>query len=299
MEDMDNESLSKKVQHLDYDKKMSFYTPPDIIEKESKNEILSDLLLTWSGSYTKAFGHRVLSRILDDYVIIYCVDGVGWLELENKRWVIKKGDIFLCPPNTVHSYGADDLDPWSNFWFHFRGAKASAYMVLLGLTYENPVLSIHENPKILSLIKDILNVLQTGYTQSNLLLATSYFTNILTYLNSLSISEGLNKEGDMTVEKVIRYMIDNINANLTLEHLSHYACLSKYHFIHLFKEKTGYSPMNYFIRLKMHKACELLENSMFKVSSVSITLGFSNPYYFSTTFKRVIGKSPQHYREML
>ena len=117
------------------------------------------------------------------------------------------------------------------------------------------------------------------------------------------MNEGLNKEGDMTVDKVIRYMLDNINANLTLEQLSHSVCLSVclsiYHFIHLFKEKTGYSPMNYFIRLKMHKACELLENSLVKVSAISTTLGFSNPYYFSTTFKRIIGKSPQHYREML
>ncbi|MBC7960296.1 MAG: AraC family transcriptional regulator [Vallitaleaceae bacterium] len=299
MNDIKKDLHSKKVQRLDYDKKLSFYTPPDIIEKESENEILSNLLLTWAGCYTKAFGHRVHHRILEDTVIIYCVDGGGWLELENKRWDIKKGDIFLCPPNIPHSYGADDLSPWTKYWLHFRGKNAKAYTTLLGLTQENPILKINENPKILSLLQDILIVLRTGYTQSNLLLSTSYLINILTYLNSLSMSEGLNKDGNMTVEKVITYMLDNINSNLTLEQLSHYASLSKYHFIHLFKEKTGYSPMNYFIRLKMHKACEMLGNSSVKVSSVGTTLGFSNPYYFSNTFKRVIGKSPQHYRELL
>ena len=299
MGDTKKDLLLKKAQHLDYDKNISFYTPPDIIEKESENEILSNLLLTWAGCYTKAYGHRVHNRVLHDYVIIYCVDGIGWLELQNKRWEIKKGDIFLCPPDIVHSYGANDLTPWTKYWIHFRGKNACDYLSLLGLTSESPVLSINENPKILSLIKDILNVLQTGYTQSNLLLSTSYLISILTYLNSLSLNEGLNKDGDMTVEKVITYMLDNINGNLTLEQLSHYVSLSKYHFIHLFKEKTGYSPMNYFIRLKIHKACELLENSLVKVSSISAILGFSNPYYFSTTFKRIIGKSPQHYREML
>ena len=94
-------------------------------------------------------------------------------------------------------------------------------------------------------------------------------------------------------------MLENINGNLSLEQLSHYASLSKYHFVRLFKEKTGYTPVDYYIRLKIQKACELLEASTTKVNSISTTLGFSNSYYFSITFKRVIGQSPQSYREML
>lgn len=299
MKTRENDSYLKKAQDLDYDKKKSFYTPEDIIERESENEILSNLLLTWAGFYTKAFGHRVNNRILQDYVIIYCVDGGGWLELEKKRWNIKKGDIFICPPNIAHSYGADDKAPWTKYWIHFRGKIASAYMALLGLTVDLPILNVDENPKILSLMQDILNVLKTGYTQSNLLLATAYLNNILTYLNSLSMNKGFSKDGDIDVEKVIIYMLDNINCNLTLDQLSHYVSLSKYHFVHLFKEKTGYSPVDYFIRLKMQKACALLENTRVKVNSISTTLGFSNPYYFSTTFKRIIGQSPQHYRELI
>lgn len=294
-----NALISKKNSIAIYDKTMSFYTPPDIIEKESENEILRSLLLTWAGRYTKAFGHLVSNRTLQDYVIIYCVDGCGWLELEDKRWEIKKGDIFLCPPNISHSYGADELAPWTKYWLHFRGNNASAYMNLLGLTIDNPIVTIDENPKIRSLIDDILDVLQKGYTQSNLLLATSHLMTLFTFINSLSMKEGINKYGDMTVEKVISYMIDNIHENLSLEQLSEFVSLSKYHFIHLFKKITGYSPMNYFIRLKMNKACELLENSKVSIAHISSDLDFSNPYYFSTTFKRTIGMSPQHYRDML
>ncbi|HEY5584312.1 MAG TPA: AraC family transcriptional regulator [Ruminiclostridium sp.] len=280
-------------------KKKSFFTPLDIIEKESQNEILSNLLLTWAGCYTKAYGHIVNSRQLQDYVIIYCVDGLGWLELNGKRWIIKTGDIFVCPPNIVHSYGADDKAPWTKYGIHFRGKNANSYMTMLGLTLDSPTLNIGENTKIISWLQDIFSILKTGYTQSNLLLTTSYMSNIFSYINSLSMNKGLTKAEDMNAEKVINYMLNNINGNLSLEQLSHYASLSKYHFVRLFKEKTGYTPVDYYIRLKIQKACELLESSTAKINSISTTLGFNNPYYFSITFKRVVGKSPQRYREML
>ena len=277
----------------------SFFIPADIVEKESKNDILQNLLLTWTGCYIKAYGHLVNNRTLQDYIIIYCVEGKGWLELDNKRWSIRKGDFFMCPPDISHSYGADEKDPWTKYWTHFRGKNAANYINLLGLSINSPVLHIGENSKILSWLQDIFSVMETGYTHGNLLTATSYLSNILCYINSLSMNEALNREEDMTVDKVVSYMLDNIDMNLTLEQLACFAKISRYHFVRLFREKTGYTPIDYFIRLKMQKACELLDSSSLKISIISSVLGFSTPYYFSLTFKRIVGQSPLHYREML
>jgi len=286
------------MKNISYQKK-SFYTPPDIIEKESNNEILGNLLLTWAGCYIKAYGHVVNHRILKDYVIIYCVDGQGWLRLEGKQWAIKKGDFFVCPPSIPHSYGADDKDPWTKYWIHFRGKSASAYMDLLGIKASSPVINIGSNTKILSWLQDIFSVLAMGYTQSHLIFATSYLTNILSYITTMPMNSKLNKIHNMNVEKVITFMLDNIALNLTLDQLSEYAGVSRYHFVRVFKERTGYTPVDYYIRLKIQKSCELLEASTSKVNSISAALGFDNPYYFSTTFKRIVGQSPQFYRDMV
>lgn len=278
--------------------KMSFYTPPDIIERESQNDILSLLLLTWAGCYVKAYGHLVNNRVLEDHVLVYCVDGMGWLHLGEKRWTIKKGDIFVCQPNIFHSYGADDKSPWTKYWIHFRGKNANSYMAILGLTIDSPILHIGENAKILSWLQDIFNILKAGYTQSNLIFATSYLNNILSYINSLSMNKLLSKAEDMNMEKMITYMLDNINDNLSLDQLSIYANISKYHFVRLFKNKTGYTPIDYYNRLKIQKACELLETSPAKINMICSSLGFSNPYYFSIAFKKIVGQSPQSYRQI-
>ncbi|MGH4050854.1 MAG: AraC family ligand binding domain-containing protein [Clostridium sp.] len=279
--------------------KNSFYTPPNIIEKESRNVILGNLLLTWAGCYEKAYGHVVNNRILKDYVMIYCVDGQGFLRLDGKQWIIKKGDLFVCPPNIHHSYGANNKDPWTKYWIHFRGQSASAYIKLLGISDSSPVIQLGNNAKILSWIQDIFRILGMGYTQSNLIFASAYLTNILSYIISLAMNSELNKTDNINVEKVITYMLDNVANNLTLDQLSDYAKVSRFHFVRVFKEKTGYTPMDYYIRLKIQKACELLESAVDTISIISSSLGFSNPYYFSTTFKRIVGQSPKYYREMV
>jgi AraC family transcriptional regulator, arabinose operon regulatory protein len=96
-------------------KQRSFYTPSEIINISMENSILTNLLLVWSGVYVKAYGHFVKDRITEDYVLIYCVSGQGWLTLNNKTWDIYPGDLFICPPNTAHSYGADDKNPWTKY----------------------------------------------------------------------------------------------------------------------------------------------------------------------------------------
>ena len=59
--------------------------------------------------------------------------------------------------------------------------------------------------------------------------------------------------------RVIHYMRENIQQNLTLKELASYFKYSPSHFSALFFGETGVSPMNYFIRLKIQKACEYIE----------------------------------------
>jgi AraC-like DNA-binding protein len=66
----------------------------------------------------------------------------------------------------------------------------------------------------------------------------------------------------------------------------------------LFKEQTGYSPIDYFIRLRMHQACQLLDTSQLSVKRIAAALGYDDPLYFSRVFKGVNDISPTEYRLM-
>ena len=65
----------------------------------------------------------------------------------------------------------------------------------------------------------------------------------------------------------------------------------------LFQKETGVSPMGYFIRLKIQKACEYIELTPLKLNEISIKLGFEEPAYFSRMFTKIMGISPSAYRK--
>ena len=97
--------------------------------------------------------------------------------------------------------------------------------------------------------------------------------------------------------RVIHYMRENIQQNLTLKELASYFKYSPSHFSALFFGETGVSPMNYFIRLKIQKACEYIELTNMKLNEIATHLGFEDAAYFSRTFTKVMGCSPSVYRK--
>ena len=41
--------------------------------------------------------------------------------MNDERYEIKSNQCFILPVNVPHSYGADDTDPWTIYWIHFKG----------------------------------------------------------------------------------------------------------------------------------------------------------------------------------
>jgi AraC-like DNA-binding protein len=64
----------------------------------------------------------------------------------------------------------------------------------------------------------------------------------------------------------------------------------------LFKQKTGFAPMEYFNQLKVQKACQYLLFTDLRIKEIAEQLGMEDPYYFSRMFKGVMGLSPKEYR---
>ena len=97
--------------------------------------------------------------------------------------------------------------------------------------------------------------------------------------------------------KVIHYMQENVERSLSLEQLANYFKYSPSHFSMLFQKETKMSPINYFIRLKIQKACQYIELTSLKVNEIAMKLGFEEAAYFSRIFTRVMGVSPSVYRK--
>jgi AraC-like DNA-binding protein len=105
-------------------------------------------------------------------------------------------------------------------------------------------------------------------------------------------------EGQRTsIERSIDYMVRHLDQPLQVATLAGTVHVSPSHFFTLFKRCVGYSPIDYFIRLRMHQAGRLLTETSLSVKEVAAMLGYEDPFYFSRVFKTVHGLSPHNFRQ--
>ncbi|GEM_PF-4828989 len=100
------------------------------------------------------------------------------------------------------------------------------------------------------------------------------------------------------IASIIDFMLAHLAEPLQVSTLVSIAGLSYSQFFCLFKKTTGFSPIDFFIRLRMLHACELLTGTDLQVKEVAARLGYDDPLYFSRRFKLVMGFSPKYYRAM-
>ena len=96
---------------------------------------------------------------------------------------------------------------------------------------------------------------------------------------------------------VKRYIDVHYKENISLDTLTDMTHVSKYHLVHAFTKEYGVSPINYMISCRIEEAKQLLKNDDYTLSFITRMLGFSSPSYFSQTFKKIVGISPNEYRK--
>lgn len=264
---------------------------------EQRHPLLASFFVTNTGYFTRVYGHNTTRAEFDEYIVIYCIDGKGWYESVGQVWTIEKGEVLFVQRDVPHAYGSEDSSPWSIQWAHFRGALAPSYLELNNITPDNPVVNIGMQTGLSNLFTEALNILQSGYSIHHLVQASSYVQQILSQIGFLATYSPPPGDAGLNAGKIIDYMLENITGRCTLDDFAAEACLSRSYFSRQFKEKTGYSPVDYFIRLKIQRACELLETTRMTVRDIAQSLGYDDQYYFSRVFKRIAGSSPTQYRD--
>lgn len=270
--------------------------PGDVIARERAHPLLADLYLTRAGYFPRAAGHRVARASIDEFIAIYCVAGRGWYATNGQHWPVVAGDFLIVLPGTAHSYGADEDEPWTIHWAHFDGARAADFLELAGITPAQPLFPVGERLGLVTLFMEILQTLQSGYSRYHLLAAAAALRQILSQVALVHRYAPEGSRRDVHVERMISFMLERLDEPLTLDALAAEAAMSRSHFSRRFHDRTGYAPIDYFIRLKMQRAGELLEGSDLSIGEISELLGYTDPYYFSRLFKKIMGAAPTQYR---
>jgi transcriptional regulator GlxA family with amidase domain len=110
-------------------------------------------------------------------------------------------------------------------------------------------------------------------------------------------AESIASEIAERIARSIAYMVEHLDEPLQVATLAAQASVSPSHYFALFKRQTGTAPIDFFIRLRMNHARELLDSTCSSVKEVAATMGYDDPFYFSRVFKSVHRVAPAEYRK--
>lgn len=98
--------------------------------------------------------------------------------------------------------------------------------------------------------------------------------------------------------KVLIYIEEHIDEEMTFEELAKIACYSPYHFHRIFQAIVGETVYQYVKRLKLEKAAGKLRYTNQPVTEIALDANYDTPSAFTKAFKHSMGKSPKNYRAL-
>lgn len=275
------------------------YFPGIVKRKILKDRRIYDLYITHIGIFPKALGHlRKRPLGCSQYILIYCVDGEGWVEVEGTRTKIKANQLFIIPPKTPCSYGASNTKPWTNYWLHFTGKNAELYSPATKRIIE---ISPSDDSRIeerLILFQEMLQNVEDYFQTEKVVYANICLKQFLSSIKYLDVYRSVKKEAENDLlQKVIAFMKNNLHKNIQISEFALTCNCSCSNIYKLFKQNIGSSPQDFFIHLKMDRARKYLIQTNLKVKEIGAKLGYDDPYYFSRIFTKHMGLSPANYRK--
>lgn len=265
------------------------------------NPLTENLYVTKIGFFPAVkYHYNNKEKGVDYYILIYCTVGEGWYKIKEKTYTVKENQYFILPPDTPYSFGANTTNPWTIYWIQFKGKMASSF-------FKSPIIPYQivsaENSRFqdrIQLFEEIyenleLSIHNDHYCYASLCLF--HFLASFIFIDQFRQIRNSDSKEYRFSDKVIHYMRENVENNLTLELLAKQFGYSTSHFSARFQRETNQSPIKYFIALKIEKACQYLELSSMKICDIYPKLGFQDAAYFSRIFFKIMSVSPSHYRQ--
>lgn len=175
------------------------------------------------------------------------------------------------------------------------------YLRPLGSRRSVPVFnsSVYRDPAVAAMAVALVQTVRNG--GDNLYAEASANWLAVHLLTAHGLEPELNERSpghitDARVTRVIEFMSARFGEQLTLDQLASEACVSKYHFTRLFKQKTGETPLRLLLDIRLAAAHRMLLSTDQPIAEISRTCGFIASSHFSSAFFAKYGLAPKALR---
>ena len=227
---------------------------------------------------------------------------------------LSRGDVVVIPIGKEHQYQeVDGLDLVNVIYYPQK--LAFPRMDLCSLPGYDVIFSKGESPyesyayahiaendmtqieKYLHILKDEFASRKLGYRTRTL----GIFLYLVGLLAPLFANSQISHEDyhQNAIEKVINYLEDHFDQNVTIAELTRVASMSRSTLMREFVRLMGTSPMQYLINIRLDAACHLLREYKSSIMEIAFRVGFPSTCYFTRRFSQRFHVSPSQFGKNL
>lgn len=155
---------------------------------------------------------------------------------------------------------------------------AGGVMAWLDLGFE--LVECFTKPQIMRQLGKIL-VVDTGYREQ------CYYQQFIPNLNHC----------DNVITDAQRRLQSEFGKHIKISDLARDCCLTERTFLRRFTKATGIKPSEYLQRIRVQKACDLLENSSTTFEQIAYKVGYEDVSAFRKIFIKIMGLTPKEFRK--
>lgn len=244
--------------------------------------------VAWGGEFLCNSDYEIhrqrKDQFLDYYLIFRILEGHLYFDYKGSKFKASAGDIVFLDSRIPNHYWAEGTVRFQ--YFHFDSPLAGPFYDLL---YEQRGACFPGRSESSFLFNNMMREMaQPNSNDQNLSLWMYNLIAGFALPNSVNTNEN--------VVRAEQYINDNFQKSITVDEISDYANLSRYHLSRLFKKETGYSPHQYLINTRLKHARELLTTPT-SLDTIAITCGFSSTSHFIHAFKKETGVTPVMFKK--
>lgn len=245
--------------------------------------------LTWCGHYYCTPQYVVQRDSFSAILLAYICNGTLQVTYDGKTFNARSGDIVLLDCCRPHRYsGSYNLE---FFYANFAGANSFDICNYLIEQY-GPLIQRRTNRLLEISLAELVYFYQQGKIES----MTNVSERIFHFFDIL-LSPDIDDATRLMMYRAADYIRNNVGKDITLPDLANIAQMSTFHFAHVFKKYTGFSPIEYVINTRIDRAKALLLRTTDTVEQIAYKVGYNASSSFITIFTRRTGMTPSAYRK--
>lgn len=252
------------------------------------------------------------SHDFSELVVITEGYGVHWIDGDD--YPVTAGDIFVIQGRTAHYFKERHKLSLFNVMFDSKRLgnplrklqEIAGYnaLFLLEPAYRRRHkfksrlhISRHALVYVETVVKRMADELHRQLPGHDTMLLSSFLDLVVFLSREYSTVEIPQAKSLYRIGNIIGQLEKQFKRDWQLEEIARLACMSKSNLLTVFKEATGYSPIDYLIRIRLQKAAEMLISTPLSISEIAPECGFSDSNYLTRQFRKVYNISPREFRK--